>query len=758
MSANILRLTCPKCDTALSLKTAPAGGRCKCPKCGTTFATGAATLPEAKPAPKKAASPALQKTPLPKAALTPAVKDEPDTVLRAEPDKKGGGGVMLLLLGGGGVLVAGFLALMLLGGIIGLLVWKLNKSSTDKTEQPTAKANDSPTPEKEKAKDPPKDPQPNPGDGSLSADVLQRTKQATVYIKVQLRDGTVTGSGFFEQSSGLIVTNAHVVGMLKSKEPPKQIEVVLNSGNQNEATLPAKLLDVDRNSDLALLEVALPPLQANVQSKLSVLPAKDLLETHQVYVFGFPFGERVNKSVTVSPSAVTSLHKGDDGVLNKVQVNGGMQPGNSGGPVVDKNGNVIGVAVSIIEGTQINFAIPGEQVQALLNGRMTEYVVNTYAIPRNGKFQVHVTLRTIDPRKQISRIALDYWTGPAGQPAPMPSDRQPNLGNINSPRQTVDMVYDANKREAQADLLLDAVPDGTNRLWIQAVLTSGTGLPAWQKGFAFTIDPPVDPKPSVLKPQYRLEKVPVHLTSTANYKRMITGTEESSLYMNIDTVLNEETRTLLPMGGAQVRMSVQKFAIGLSLDNEKVDTSPEFQQAVKKDIGAMVLDYQLDGPGNLTSKKTDFTNQMMVRDSKEILTALGQQIHQSFEVVATPQLGNPVQPGQTWQAKRELPLPIMLEVKPIMMDVTYTYRGVRQLNGRQVAVVDLNGTAQDGSQSGKAKGTVLIDPETGMVLQAKAIVESTLTVVRRQSRGRPPLTYTATGTLEVKMQRGPGIN
>ena len=48
------------------------------------------------------------------------------------------------------------------------------------------------------------------------------------------------------------------------------------------------------------------------------------------------------------------LH-GDDGLLSKVQVNGGMQPGNSGGPVVDPHGNVIGVAVSIIEGTQINF-------------------------------------------------------------------------------------------------------------------------------------------------------------------------------------------------------------------------------------------------------------------------------------------------------------------------------------------------------------------------------------------------------------------
>src|SRR5579872_5340950 len=101
MSTSIIRLTCPNCQTALGLKTLPAGGRCKCPKCGTIFATGADALPEVKPAAPKVA-PVVQKAPAPKA---PAPKAPPTRALRASPGvevlpdrpAKKGNGLMWLL-------------------------------------------------------------------------------------------------------------------------------------------------------------------------------------------------------------------------------------------------------------------------------------------------------------------------------------------------------------------------------------------------------------------------------------------------------------------------------------------------------------------------------------------------------------------------------------------------------------------------------------------------------------------------------------
>jgi len=758
MSANILRLTCPKCDTALSLKTAPAGGRCKCPKCGTTFATDAAALPEAKPALTKAASPALQKTPMPKAALTRPVKDDSDavSVLPAEPAKKGNG-LLLLLLGGGSVLVAGFFALMLLGGIIGLLVWKLNKSSPDTSDQQAAKVADSPAPSKEAPKDPqPNPPLGNPGDGSLAADVLQRTQQATLLIKVQMDNGQEgSGSGFFEESSGLIVTNAHVVGLLDpaSKAKPRRIDVVLNSGTPNATTLPAKLIVVDSTSDLALLEVPTAPAQA----KLKVTPAKDLKVTQRVYVCGFPLGEQANKNLTINPTNVSSLHRGNDGIVNKVQVNGGMDHGNSGGPVIDPQGNVVGVSFSGFENTSLKFAIPGESVHALLQGRVSGISVNNEAVSRTGRLYLPVTVTTLDPRQRITRIAFDYWVAPSNQPAPPPSDQQPNLGNTTSPRRTVEADYDPVQQVARAELVLDMLPDSNNRLWIQTVATNGSGKTAWLSGIAYEVDPPVDAKPATLKAQFRQGTVPVHLTTTARFK--VTGDDEPfSLLQNLDTDLNEQTKMLPPTGGAQMQLTVRKFATGISKNNQQVATTPEWQKATSQDIGQLALDHDADDKGNLKTKRVTFVKQVPV-ESRLYLEPLGKQLNQSFDIVALPQPGNLMQPGQTWQAKRELPTPLLLDdiLNSVPIDMNYTFRGVRQHKGRSVAVVDLRATLKENIRgrrgltitlTGQVTGTVLVDPDTGVVVQAKALTDTTL-VARSRSD-----TVQITGTLDIRLQRG----
>src|SRR5206468_9188430 len=144
------------------------------------------------------------------------------------------------------------------------------------------------------------------------------------------------------------------VGMLRSDTPPPRLEVVLNSGEPDERTLVGKVVGVDRNSDLAALRL---DYQADLPEALPVASAAALFETQQLWVFGFPFGERLGKNITVSATAVSSLRKDADGLLEKVQVNGGMHPGNSGGPVVDADGRVVGIAVSGVVGTQINFAI-----------------------------------------------------------------------------------------------------------------------------------------------------------------------------------------------------------------------------------------------------------------------------------------------------------------------------------------------------------------------------------------------------------------
>jgi hypothetical protein len=92
-------------------------------------------------------------------------------------------------------------------------------------------------------------------DGRLSPAALKAVKKATVYLRVTTAEGSVKqGSGFFGEEPNLVVTNAHVLGMLNSdSKPPSKIEIVVNSGEKDEKTCIAEILGVDRSSDLAAL-------------------------------------------------------------------------------------------------------------------------------------------------------------------------------------------------------------------------------------------------------------------------------------------------------------------------------------------------------------------------------------------------------------------------------------------------------------------------------------------------------------------------
>src|SRR5262249_43607416 len=162
-----------------------------------------------------------------------------------------------------------------------------------------------------------------------------KVKAGTVTIQVKLQDGrTVTGSGFLTDEPGLVITNAHVLNMLDAdSRKPVKVDVVVNAGTDKSKTLAGTVLGVDRGSDLGAVRIDAKDLPA----PLAVGNANNLNETDLVYVFGFPFGEQLGKEITVSKASVSSLRK-KGGLLEQVQLQGGLNPGNSGGPVVDAEG------------------------------------------------------------------------------------------------------------------------------------------------------------------------------------------------------------------------------------------------------------------------------------------------------------------------------------------------------------------------------------------------------------------------------------
>lgn len=177
-------------------------------------------------------------------------------------------------------------------------------------------------------------------------------------------DAAASGSGFAVSIGGLVLTNAHVVagcGALRVVTP-------------DPSRLPAILVAVDRLSDLALLKVSRSFSKvAEFRSGRAVRLGED------VTALGFPLHGLLASGVTVSSGSVSALA----GIANdtgRIQISAPVQPGSSGGPLLDASGAVVGVVVSKLDALKmvaatgdipqnVNFAIKGEVARLFLESQ-----------------------------------------------------------------------------------------------------------------------------------------------------------------------------------------------------------------------------------------------------------------------------------------------------------------------------------------------------------------------------------------------------
>jgi putative serine protease PepD len=208
------------------------------------------------------------------------------------------------------------------------------------------------------------------------AALAARVIPAVVSISVKASSGSDTGSGFFLDSNGYILTNNHVV---RSAATIGTITVELSNGNK----YPAKLIGRDASYDLAVLKIdvtSAPTLQLGNSDNVLVGDA--------VIAIGSPLG----LSGTVTSGIISSKNRavttgdgaGESSFINALQTDAAINPGNSGGPLVDATGAVIGVNSAIATlgyGSQsgsigLGFAIPINQAkktadQLIKNGSAT---------------------------------------------------------------------------------------------------------------------------------------------------------------------------------------------------------------------------------------------------------------------------------------------------------------------------------------------------------------------------------------------------
>jgi S1-C subfamily serine protease len=206
---------------------------------------------------------------------------------------------------------------------------------------------------------------PAPADPLSRVEVGKLGKSATAFVEVKANGRTSSGSAFCVHSSGLFITNEHVV---RPSGQPGIIRLILDSGLTTQRVLTASIVRSDKESDLALLRVeSRERLPALMLGSLD-----DLTELMELVAFGFPFGQALSPqkqeypAVSVNVGNVTSLRrKGNE--LHRIQLDAALNPGNSGGPVLDRNGKVVGMVVSGVRASGVNFAIPVNELTRFLS-------------------------------------------------------------------------------------------------------------------------------------------------------------------------------------------------------------------------------------------------------------------------------------------------------------------------------------------------------------------------------------------------------
>lgn len=180
-------------------------------------------------------------------------------------------------------------------------------------------------------------------DENINITVYERLNPAIVSIDCNLSDGVSSGTGCIIKSNGIILTSSHVI------EGAKNIEITTSNGRVYKAEI---LSVMGKDNDLALLKI-------KTNEKLPTVSFGDsgMIKTGQkVLAIGNPFG--------FTGTLTTGIVSRIDYTRNKIQTDAAINPGSSGGPLVNVSGEVIGISQSIFNPDNnksnigIGFAVP----------------------------------------------------------------------------------------------------------------------------------------------------------------------------------------------------------------------------------------------------------------------------------------------------------------------------------------------------------------------------------------------------------------
>jgi S1-C subfamily serine protease len=232
-----------------------------------------------------------------------------------------------------------------------------------------------------------KTPNVNKKDEKKDNRIYEQTKKESANLQAS------SGTGFFITKTGHIITNNHVIDQCN-----------LVNAYYNGEMKQLKIIAIDRKNDLAILKGELKPTDSFAIAK------EDGILLEEIYVAGYPFGKNVSGSIKVTKGVISSL-SGIGNNYSNIQIDASLQPGNSGGPIINKKGNVVGVAQSKLDYKIIleayntipentNFGIKSSTLNQFLNSNK----INTDT-PRGSE----MSIKDIGEKIEKATVYLDCW-------------------------------------------------------------------------------------------------------------------------------------------------------------------------------------------------------------------------------------------------------------------------------------------------------------------------------------------------------------
>ena len=194
-----------------------------------------------------------------------------------------------------------------------------------------------------------------------------------------------SGSGFFVSKEGHIITNFHVIdncNVVKVNFKGKQVNT--------------KIFAIDKKNDLAIIQTDINP------SKVFPVSNNDVTLLQDVIVAGYPLGKNISSAIKMHKGSVTALTGYEDNYSN-FQTDATINQGNSGGPIIDKYGNVVGIAVAtwVEQGVQgIHFGIKSSVLKTFANSKELNF------LPPNRK---EISEKKLGELISDSTIYLECW-------------------------------------------------------------------------------------------------------------------------------------------------------------------------------------------------------------------------------------------------------------------------------------------------------------------------------------------------------------